>query len=339
MNTTQITTARHVLRKSGQLRWVALLIVLFAPRITTAQVTRRRTRPQPEEVVTPQEREAREAHARGVHMLRIVPPNSTGAIAELLRALRLREGGPLEYLEYVHIARGHQNLGRYAEAIEWYLRYLRAAPGSAAVRTANEPSGAEVKDAIRSMRTTLCWLHIETNVPSAEVWDGERLVGHAPGITLVETGRRSIELRASDHLPARQDVTVSSGEHRSLRFVLQHRGLTGLRPRYVLVAGGTAVASLIAGAVFGSVALALDAQVNEERGVRATQGDFGRAMDFALVADVLYGTGAVLLVTAGILTLSTDFSSLLGRRRGVAALVAPMMGGNGNSGLQLIGSF
>lgn len=292
----------------------------------------------PVEETTRAEGEARERHAAGVQMLRLIPPQPNLALAELQRAWELRRGGPLEYLEMLHIARSHQFLGQYSDAIDWYLRYLRAAPPSAREATQYEPSGHDVKESIRIMLRTLCWLDIETNVPSAEVWDGNRPVGHAPGHVLVETGRRSIELRAEGHLPMRQYVSAYARGHHPLTFILPRSGIDGLRPIFFYVTAGVTAATLLTGGILGSVALARSNDRNEALGARATDADFIGIRSLAVVADVTLAVGVVGTIASAILAARTEWRPRNDRPTGARAMLAPGSV-RGGVGLQLVGTF
>lgn len=242
----------------------------------------------------------------------------TAALAEFETSYRLMPRPNTLF----NMAQCEENLHRYDRAISEYEEYLEIAPAEAEDRDT-------VMATLESLRGRLGTLHITTNTPT-EVWLGDRIVGAAPGDVLVPGGRHSIELRATGYLPERREVEVAARQRVELTVELGtaethiettvveetiveethvHEHVTVERPP--LPAGlfwagvGLTAAAGIVGLGGGINALithdqqaALDARLP-----RATQA----IADSALVADIGFIAGGVLLASTIAIGFLTDF--------------------------------
>jgi hypothetical protein len=223
-----------------------------------------------------------------------------------------------------NLAQCEEQLHRYDLAVEQYERYLAIAPAEAEDR-------ATVEATLRALRNLLGTIHISVNAPQAEVWLGDRIVGMAPGDVLVPGGRHAIELRATGFLPGRHEVEVTARETVSVDLTLeraeqiveqhiehhehieQHIDETHVhverqplpQPVFwtalVLTAGAG-----ITGAVGGINALVSHDHVAalDPRLPRDTQG----IRDSALIADVGFVAGGVLLIATIVVGVLTDWN-------------------------------
>lgn len=217
-----------------------------------------------------------------------------------------------------NLAQCEEQLHRYDLAVEQYERYLSIAPAEAEDR-------ATVEATLRALRNLLGTIHITVNAPQAEVWLGDRIVGMAPGDVLVPGGRHAIELRAAGFLPGRSevevtaretvtiDVTLDRAEQHIDQHIEQHIDETHVhverqplpQPLFwtalVLTAGAgiTGVAGGVNALVAHDRVAALDPRLP-----RDTQG----IRDSALIADVGFIAGGVLLIATIVIGVLTDWS-------------------------------
>jgi hypothetical protein len=219
-----------------------------------------------------------------------------------------------------NLAQCEEQLHRYDLAVEQYERYLAIAPPEAEDRVTVEAT-------LQSLRNLLGTIHITVNAPSAEVWLGDRIVGVAPGDVLVPGGRHAIELRAPGFLPGRHEVEVTAREtvsvdltlERAEQIVEQHEHIEQhIEETHVHVERQplpqpvfwTALV-LTAGAGVTGLAAGVNALVTHDhvaaldpRLPRDTQG----IRDSALVADIGFIAGGVLLIATIVVGVLTDWS-------------------------------
>jgi hypothetical protein len=143
--------------------------------------------------------EARERFARGLTLAH--NGDCSAAIAEFDASLRLVERPSTLY----NLAHCEEDLHRYDLAVQQYERYLTIASADAEDRPTVEAT-------LANLRALLGTIHVSVNAESAEVWLGDRVVGHAPGDVLVPGGRHAIEVRATGYLPTRREVEVAAHE-------------------------------------------------------------------------------------------------------------------------------
>lgn len=262
------------------------------------------------------EEEARARFRAGLVLAR--DGDCTAALAEFEASYRLLPRPNTLF----NMAQCEETLHRYDRAISEYEAYLEVAPADAEDRDT-------VMATLESLRGRLGTIHVVTNTP-AEVWLGDRIVGAAPGDVLVPGGRHAIELRATGYLPERREVEVAARQRIELTVELGtaethiettvveqtvveethvHEHLTVERPPLPegVFWGGVALtaAAGIVGMAGGINAIithdqqaALDARLP-----RATQA----IADSALVADIGFIAGGVLLVGTVAIAFLTDF--------------------------------
>ncbi|MGE0784413.1 MAG: PEGA domain-containing protein [Sandaracinaceae bacterium] len=247
--------------------------------------------------------EARQRFEQGMALVRA--GNCAGAIAELNRSFELvpRPNTAL------NIARCQEELHRYDLAIAGYQRYLELADP-------DDPDRASVVQTMRMLGTLLGTIEVASNV-EAEVWLDDRVVGAAPGATLVPGGRHAIELRAEGYLPERREVEVAAGRTASIDIALRsaEENLT-IEPRTTVERpplpapvfwGGVALTLITAavGTYFGVSALELhDREVN--RDLRLPP-DVSGIQESALFADVFFITAGVLGAATVVVAFLTDW--------------------------------
>ncbi len=223
-----------------------------------------------------------------------------------------------------NLAQCEEQLHRYDLAVAQYERYLAIAPADAEDR-------ATVEATLRALRNLLGTIHITVNAPEAEVWLGDRIVGMAPGDVLVPGGRHAIELRATGLLPGRREVEVTARETVSIDVTLeqaeqiveqhidqhidQHVEETHVhveRPPLPQPVFWTALV-LTAGAGITGLVGGVNALISHDRVAaldprlpRDTQG----IRDSALIADVAFVAGGVLLVATIVIGVLTDWSDV-----------------------------
>lgn len=223
-----------------------------------------------------------------------------------------------------NLAQCEEQLHRYDLAVQQYERYLATAPADAEDR-------ATVEVTLRSLRSLLGTIHIGVNVASAEVWLGDRIVGVAPGDVLVPGGRHALEVRAAGYLPGRHEVEVAAHETVSVDIVLEqaeqhidqhiehhehieqhieethvHVERNPLPPALFWTGVGLTAAAGITGLAAGLNALITHDQIAamDSRLPHDTSG----IRDSALVADIGFIAGGVLLIGTIIVGVLTDWT-------------------------------
>ncbi len=275
------------------------------------------SKPAPGPKDSPTVAEAKRRFKQGVALAKA--GNCAAAIAELRASFDLVPRTATLY----NMGQCNEQLGRYAEAVAVYQRFLSLA-------RPDDPDRRVVEAQLRSMRRLLGTIVVTSNVP-AEVWLGNRKIGTAPGELMVSSGRHSVELRADGYVPVRREVELAGGQRVELAFTLsqakvqvsvtQVQGRRGL-PRYLFWTGVTATSgAALAGLAFGAYArrlhqdtLALDPRLPRDD----TVDSINRSKT---IADALF-------ITAGVLAVGTTTAYFL-TDWGRAAHVAPVADGRG----------
>lgn len=235
------------------------------------------------------------------------PPNYNGALTEYQRAYELYEGHPQRFRVLGNMGRCAQALGHYDQALGYYRRFMEESP-------AESPARARVEGLIAALESTLGTITLTANVREATVLVDNREEGVGLDRVRVPVGRHVIELRASGHVPARQEAQVGAGETTSLRFVLEPVGRRGVSPVFFWTSAGVGVAAAAGGAILGGMALSLRADIdrrlgsNDER-ERYSVGTYDetRLRTLSLAADVCFAGAALFGVGATVLAFVTDF--------------------------------
>jgi tetratricopeptide (TPR) repeat protein len=229
----------------------------------------------------------------------------SGALAEMERIYELLEGTPNQYVILYNLGRVYEELFQYDRAMQLYQRYLAESPADASDRSDAEAS-------LRALERLLGTIVITTNATGAHVWIGESDVGTAPGELHVSSGHQVIELRAEGFESVRREIDVVA--RRTLELDLPMRALSdfhGIDMGVFIGTTATAGAALLAAVGVGVAALVIsnDAGACADRvgcaiDVTATR---QQIRDYALVADVLYGTAGLFAITSVVLAFLTDW--------------------------------
>ncbi len=225
-----------------------------------------------------------------------------------------------------NLAQCEEQLHRYDLAVQQYDRYLATAPADAEDR-------ATVEATLRALRNLLGTVRLTVNAPRAEVWLGDRIVGEAPGDVLVPGGRHAIELRAVGYLPGRREIEVAAHETVTVDVTLEqaeqhieqhidqhidqhveqhieethvHVSRNPLPPAVFWTGVGLTAACGIVGLAAGINAVVTHNQIamDDPRLPRDTSG----ITTSALVADIGFIAGGVLLIGTIIIGVLTDWS-------------------------------
>jgi tetratricopeptide (TPR) repeat protein len=283
--------------------------------------------------------QAREHLNRGTALLD--QENYDAALVEFMRAYDLVGEHPARPLILFNIARAHERLFRYDQALEYYARFLQEAAPDA-------PQRGEVQGTMRALEGLLATVQVTSNVP-AQIWVDDREVGASPGSVRIPGGSHVVVLRAQGYQDSRQQIQVAARETRALTFELgelaaEYRGISSV---FFWGATGLAAAAALAGGAMGIVALTrrgdVDAQLMDPV-LRHDGGSLEAARaeieTYALVADVLFGTAGVFAITAVVLAFLTDWGGAPAEEAPAAAelQLVPVVGPS-FTGLSLGGSF
>ncbi len=265
--------------------------------------------------------------------------NFDAALAEFERSYQLMGDREERYILLFNVGQCHERLFRYDAALGYYRRYLEEGGPQARDR-------AMVDGTVRALEGLLATIRVRSNVPSAEVWVDDRLVGTSPGELHIPGGRHLVELRAPGFLPSRQEVQIPARTTQDLAFALEalHRR-QGVHRAYFWSAAGVALASGIVGGIFGG--LALDARGDVDTRLRdpvlryeVSEQDQQDIRRTALTADLFYAGAALFGVGATVLFFLTDWRRGSDEAPGARASlgVAPLVLGPA-TGVQLMGAF
>jgi tetratricopeptide (TPR) repeat protein len=225
------------------------------------------------------------------------------ALAEYTRAYDALAGHPRQYFVLYNLAACNERLFQYDVALGFYEEYLRRAPET-------EPDRPQVVAIMSALRALLGTLVVESNGPTS-IWVDDRRLGTAPGRWLLPAGRHVVEARAELRDSQQREVQVRAGQLLQLRFELERLSAnTGPRPAYFWAATTLTGAALVTGTVFGALALS----AREDGRERAeyfldSQAEADRTRNYALAADVGFGSAALLGASAAVLYFITDWSS------------------------------
>lgn len=224
------------------------------------------------------------------------------ALAEFQAAYQNLLGHPIRFLVLFNVGRCYEHIFRYDLAIQSYRDYLDQAGPEAEDREM-------VQQNLESLKRLLGKLTIDTNV-KAEVWIGDRLMGHAPGQVYIPGGRHMMELRARGYQTEKLEIQLTSGESQVHDFKLsQITEYKGLNQAYFWT--GTALTALVLGGgiTFGIRALSKDSEGREQSDKINKDQLKEQVDDLSLAADILYGTSALFAVGTVLLFFLTDWDS------------------------------
>jgi len=223
------------------------------------------------------------------------------ALAEYSRAYQILDGHPRQYWVLHNLAACNERLFRYDLAVEQYEEYLRRAP-------ATEADRAEVSAILRTLRSLLATLVVESSV-AGEVWLDDRRLGAAPGRWRAPAGRHIVEVRAPSYESQRREVQLDPGQLQVNRFQLQRLSTsTGPPPAYFWIAVGLTGAATVVGASAGFATLSAREQGRERAALYLdTQAEAERTRHWALASDAAFGAAVLFGATASVLYFVTDW--------------------------------
>lgn len=221
-----------------------------------------------------------------------------GALIEFRRAYELDHN----YRALFNIGQASFEVKDYAGALRSFEKYLK--DGGAEIDAERR---AQVEGDIRKLSARVARVTIKTNVPGADVFVDDVLIGRAPlpGPVLVSAGRRKITVQATDHPPTTRAMDFAGGDASTVNVDLvttkpaAGRVLAPVSPsRTGLWISLAVTGALTAGAVTTGV-LALNARADGEKKL-ATRGVAAADVEAAVSKTrVLAATTDVLTATAG----------------------------------------
>lgn len=237
-------------------------------------------------------RQAREHFLRGMEHFR------AHRYREAIRRFRLAAALVPSADLWFNIARSHEQLGEYTQAVHFYRLYLRDRvdpPDAEKVRRRIESllERAE-RERKRGVRADTGLLQVEVDQEGAGVEVGDRLLGTSPLSERVPlpTGRYRVHARKEGHIPFQSEVEVEPGQRTAAYVTMEpetrFRSVRGDR-LWTWVVGGTAAAALLTSAVLGGVAVAQpDDALDDTR-------RWAQYSDIALGSGLVLGVGATVL--------------------------------------------
>lgn len=259
------------------------------------------------------------------------------ALAEFERIYELLDGHPNQYFVLFNIGRCQEQLFRYDRAMDAYQRYLDEGGEAAEDRQ-------EVTITIRTLENLLGGVRIAVNIPEAEVWISDRMIGTAPGVVRLPAGQHVLEVRAEGYTSVRREIVLAARQLMDQSFELSALSdFQGLDAGLFWAGLGLTAASLGVGAGFGIAALTERGRVNDlfaNRIAYDPDAEGANIASLALIADIFYGIGGAFLVTTVIFAVLTDWdgggSSAGGS--GSAFMLTPIATPD-SAGLSLMGAF
>jgi hypothetical protein len=201
----------------------------------------------------------------------------------------------------------------YACALKSFEQYLKDGSGSIA-----SDRRKEVEREIEKLRSRVGSLEIVTNVPGADVFVDDILIGKSPlpGTIIVSAGRRKIVISKQGHMPATRIVEVAGTD--SMRVELPLADPAG-KPAAVAesrpskwttlstVGVGFAAVFAVGAGITGAAAWGASKDLEEQKFVGATPSrDFddksARVRTLSIASDVLLGAAVLTLGTTLVLT-------------------------------------
>jgi len=291
--------------------------------------------------------EARERNAAGEAFFEA--GNFGAALTEFERVYQLLEGRPTRYFVLYNIGQCHERLFRYDRAIEFYRRYLVEGGPEAEAR-------AEVDATVRGLEALLGTVEITANVPTAQLWIDDIEVGvfdAEHSAVRVPSGRHTIELRADGYVPAQREVQILARGRVSAALVLEELSdYEGVDSWLFWTSAGVGAAALVVGGVFGILAMTQSSDASARCPNAACDPATAEAWSEntvalresiqrnALIADILYGTGALFGVTAVMLAFLTDWNDDETPESAARARILLLpSGAPGYAGVSLTGAF
>jgi len=201
---------------------------------------------------------------------------------------------------WFNIARAHEELGDYADAIEFYQRYLRDRvdpPDADHVQATitRLRAEAEASRLAADQRPTTGILRLRVSEPGAAIQVDHEAAGQSPMDVpmALEPGSHPVELTRDGYVPFRASVDIERGVTSAAFAQLQpetrYRAIRGRR-LFTWIVGGLAVAStgLSVGLGVRAASLEADGDPNASNFARSSDYALGGAMALGVAALILY---------------------------------------------------
>jgi len=289
---------------ASRLAALMALVTAAAPMLHTTPLTAQEAEPSPVDSSPPTDYQLENARVIAARAERLFDAGHFRvALAEYTRAYDALAGHPRQYFVLYNLAACNERLFQYDVALQFYEEYLRRAPET-------EPDRAQVVAIMSTLRALLGTLVVDSSSPTS-IWVDDRRLGTAPGRWLVPAGRHVVEARAELHESQRREIQLGAGQQLQLRFELERLSAnTGPRPTYFWAATTLTGAALVTGTVFGVLALSARQDGRERAAYYLdSQADADRTRNYALAADIGFGSAALLGASATVLYFITDWSS------------------------------
>ena len=279
----------------------------------------------------------------------------TGALAEFLKAYEIKP----HYAVLYNIANCHKNLEYYAEALEYFERYLDEGGDEI-----SEKRRIKVELEIEDILELLSQVKLTANVEGASVVVDGKKVDTTPLLQslYLDAGKHLIRLEMDGYEDWEKEIILSRGEKAS--FDVHMKALEAepepepdpepepepepepdpepvspepdegepqpskkrLRPAAFYTVLGITLGTLVFSGITGATALAKRAEFYDKyRDDHDIDKFIDEAMRFALVTDILWGVAGAGIVTMIILGVYTDFS----KKKEHAFLLGPTIGPDG----------
>jgi len=283
--------------------WIAAVVLTGSWAEPAAEAQRRRRPAHGEEAAPVDEdtQRAREAYERGRTAFQ------AGSFREALSAFQEAYDTKPHPTVLVSIAECQERLGQLPQAVTTLEQYLRESPQAR--------DRAQVEEKIAAIRARPATLVISSEPPGAAiVVDGEGTGKVTPADVEVAPGDHTVKLTLSGYRDAEEQVTVTFAERREMPVGLEEANArdTGMEeegepepepeqpreggtPAAVFIGVGLAGVGLVAGGVFGFLALGEKSDFDDN----PTDDTADSGERFALLADVSFGVAAA----AGIATI------------------------------------
>lgn len=273
------------------------------------------------------------------------------AIEEFQKAYSLYPHSVILY----NIAQAYEKEGNIPMALRFFREYLRASPNAEDRNTVLiSIQNLEKKLQEKGIQQ----VGIYSTPPEADVAINGKVVGKTPFTIELRPGKYILSLTKKGYIPIDKEFTVSPDRSLELDFTLNElnmetakapvekaveppveekkeeirpvemqkpdikdEGVKKKAPQLKLwsyIIGGTGVALIGAGAVFGIMANSSESDLKSEKNVERTQEEVQRIADnaqrYAMVANILYGAGAALGISAAVIYFIGDKEEATNKR-------------------------
>ncbi|MBI5489644.1 MAG: PEGA domain-containing protein [Deltaproteobacteria bacterium] len=177
-------------------------------------------------------------------------------------------------------------------------------------------------------------VRVEANVPGAEVWVDDALLGAVPYRGDLAEGEHTIEVRAPGYETQTQTVAVATGDERIVTVSLARPG--GADPAWFWSMVGVTSAATVATAALGAVVIVKDQDYSQN----PTQDALDEGDRLMLATDICLGVAVAAAVAGVVLAFTTNWSDEETPDEEPGVEVTPTVGASGDgAGLFLLGRF